>query len=392
MGFKADGTRCNRQETGFIHLDANHLHYCSIHWPVYTRRVHFRERLTVVVAEQHHRPGTCHKWVANERWCGNDCGGGHHLLCVQHRVAHNQRVQRARRQEEQDTRRNNAFAFYRDHQPRMNWRQVIDHIWQEDNTLVDGDRFVVARRFFWHNADNEPGLNSDWQFDLYWDWNRAGRVGQPPDLTRQHIHQAMPVPPPVIQRGLHAIARDPQNVHTRAVSEQTNAGLDKLLSVLEADKILRTPDWIAARWLVKSYGRWNHVVRVVNDMQHWYAMPTCKTVNDHLYRRALDGLYILIRRMPDRDIQEELFKRAFEECYESVGMCCEGHISRLCNVLVGFDDAFAPPVPFGEILQNKMAAIYAMEVDTEEKIRQATAFFNEFAVPEAERSAWLEAF
>lgn len=121
-------------------------------------------------------------------------------------------------------------------------------------------------------------------------------------------------------------------------------------------------------------------------------MPTCKTVNDHLYRRALDGLYILIRRMPDRDIQEELFKRAFEECYESVGMCCEGHISRLCNVLVGFDDAFAPPVPFGEILQNKMAAIYAMEVDTEEKIRQATAFFNEFAVPEAERSAWLEAF
>ena len=73
-------------------------------------------------------------------------------------------------------------------------------------------------------------------------------------------------------------------------------------------------------------------------------------------------------------------------------MCCEGHISRLCNVLVGFDETFAPPVPFGEILQNKMAAIAALEVETEEKIRQATAFFNEFAVPEPDRAAWLEAF
>ena len=73
-------------------------------------------------------------------------------------------------------------------------------------------------------------------------------------------------------------------------------------------------------------------------------------------------------------------------------MCCEGHISRVCNVLVGFDDAFAPPVPFGEILQNKMAAIYAMEIDTDKKVTLATDFFNEFAVPEVERSAWLEAF
>jgi hypothetical protein len=73
-------------------------------------------------------------------------------------------------------------------------------------------------------------------------------------------------------------------------------------------------------------------------------------------------------------------------------MCCDGHISRLCNVLVGFDDAFAPPVPFGEILQNKMAAIAALEIETEEKVRQANTFFNEFAVPEPERVAWLEAF
>jgi hypothetical protein len=73
-------------------------------------------------------------------------------------------------------------------------------------------------------------------------------------------------------------------------------------------------------------------------------------------------------------------------------MCCEGHISRLCNVLVGFDEAFQPPVPFGEILQNKMAAIAGLDIPEEEKRKQANAFFDEHRVAQEERSAWLDAF
>jgi hypothetical protein len=73
-------------------------------------------------------------------------------------------------------------------------------------------------------------------------------------------------------------------------------------------------------------------------------------------------------------------------------MCCEGHISRLCNVLVGFDDAFQPPVSFGELLQSKMSAIAGLDVTEEEKRRQATAFFDEHGTPAEERVAWLEAF
>ena len=127
-------------------------------------------------------------------------------------------------------------------------------------------------------------------------------------------------------------------------------------------------------------------------MQHWYNMSYCKSPNDYLYRRTLDGLYLTIQQIKDVEIRSELYRRSFEECYESVGQCCEGHISRLCNVLVGFDEVFTPPVPFGEILQNKMAAIAALEATTQEKIRQATAFFDEYAVPDADRHAWLEAF
>jgi hypothetical protein len=275
----------------------------------------------------------------------------------------------------------------------MNWRQVIDHLSTQNNDLNAGDKYIVSRHFFWEARDRGEDFTADWQFHRYWEWTRAGRIGNPPDLIHRHgLHHEMPVPPPVIQRGLYAIARDPQNVHTAAVSNQTNAALEKLIGAINPTKIMRTPDWFAARWLMKSYGRWTLTSMVVNDMYHWYNMSTCKTRNDFLYKNALDGLYLTVRKVTDREVQDELFKRTFEECYESVGMCCEGHISRLCNVLVGFDDAFVPQVPFGEILQNKMAAIYAMEIETTEKVKLATEFFNEFAVPEAERTAWLEAF
>ena len=87
-----------------------------------------------------------------------------------------------------------------------------------------------------------------------------------------------------------------------------------------------------------------------------------------------------------------MYRRCWEECNEAVGMCCEGHISRLCNVLVGFDEAFQPPVPFGEILQSKMAAIAGMDVSEEEKRKLANAFFDEHKTPAEERTAWLDAF
>jgi hypothetical protein len=72
-------------------------------------------------------------------------------------------------------------------------------------------------------------------------------------------------------------------------------------------------------------------------------------------------------------------------------MCCDGHLSRLINVLVGFDDAFAPPVSQGELVQNRIAAIAALaDVSPDERVRQANAFFDEIAYPVPDRAAWLE--
>lgn len=394
MGIKTNGDRCERQDTGFINLDATHLHFCQIHWDQYQRRMFTRRQLTVVVAEQHHAPGTCHKWVASERWCGQLCQEGS-LLCPNHRARDNAR--RAREQAIRDAERQEReaiearLAWYRD----MTWREAIDHMTNPNNLheMTPRVRYRVARRVFLDPPVVEPDFNEDWQFNLYWAWAIGGRVGPAPNLAVRPVFPAAPVVVlPARIAGLAALARDAQNVHTAAVTNQTNKGLEKLLEASKEGRHMRGPEWFAAKWLIRGYGQWNIVQRVVNDMQYWYGMAFCKAQNDWLYRKTLDGLYLTVQKIKDNDTRVELYKRVFEECHESVGMCCEGHISRLCNVLVGFDETFAPPVPFGEILQNKMAAIAALEVETEEKVRQATEFFNEFAVPEPERAAWLEAF
>jgi hypothetical protein len=184
---------------------------------------------------------------------------------------------------------------------------------------------------------------------------------------------------------LEALAVDRQNVHTPAVNQQTHAGLEILLgtSVSSSQDTLRE---IESVW-EKSHTR--SIRMVLADMRQWYNVQMCRTEDDWLYRRTLDGLWAYIQASPAKD---DLVERLWEECYESVRMCCDGHISRLCNVLCGFQEEFKPPVSVGELLQQRMAVIAEREIPVEEKVGEAWAVFEELAIPMDQRDAWIEAF
>jgi len=199
-----------------------------------------------------------------------------------------------------------------------------------------------------------------------------------------------PPTPPTLQQ----IAKDSQNVHITAVVQQSNTTVDKLLKIAEKNTTLeRVPDFFAAKWLLKKYGAWGKVKPVVEDMIIWYNTPLCKKQGDWLYRRVLHGLYIYWDGMKDKDIKRELLLRIFQECRESVGHCCEGHIARLANALVGFDEEAKPQVSTGEILQQKMANIANMKgIGESEKRNMAIMVFAELNIPADQQQAWLDAF
>jgi hypothetical protein len=187
---------------------------------------------------------------------------------------------------------------------------------------------------------------------------------------------------------LQRLATDNQNVHTAAVSQQTNKGIESLIKIPipeDQDTMLE----IRNAW-TKMYVRVAVDERIYTDMNIWYNQPTCCKLNDWLYRNVLDHLWARIKAEPKKDVRREMIKRLQQECAESFQMCCIGHINRLINVMIGFDDDFKPQMSKGEILQNKFAEIAKIEDDTDKYI-QATAVLAELGVVGDEAAVWLDA-
>jgi len=213
-------------------------------------------------------------------------------------------------------------------------------------------------------------------------------VARQPNVTNAQIAAMYPIIPPVQQTDLARLARDNQNVHTAAVSEQTNKSIELLMKI-PIPATQNTMTEIRTEW-TKIYNRVAVDERIYIDMNIWYTQPTCCKENDWLYNNVLDQLWAKIKAEPKKDVQRELIKRLQQECAESFQMCCIGHINRLTNVLVGFDEEFKPQISKGEILQNKFAE-FSKILDDTEKYVQATALLAELNVVGDEAGVWLDA-
>jgi len=228
----------------------------------------------------------------------------------------------------------------------------------------------------------------------------APRIAPPPPNPRAgilfHAEIGVAPPPPAAaprapaapMGAIQRLANDRQNVHTAPVVKQTNAGEEKLLSVRTDGKPVGLR---VLRSFVLHGGSMQNFLRVANDVEHWYSATTCRTPGDRLYSRLLEGLWTLIEQQPEAQ-RGELKTRLWQEATESVGMCCEGHIARLVNVMSGFDEAFRPRVSVGEAIQSKMAEIAGKEhLSAGQKVAVARAFLTELALPPEEQVPWLEA-
>jgi hypothetical protein len=197
--------------------------------------------------------------------------------------------------------------------------------------------------------------------------------------------------PPIPDLG--RLALDRQNVHTGVVNDRTNDGIARLCAVPvpESQDTRRT----VLRAFLEQGVAYDEAMIVWLDVERWWNTERCRVgaddPPDQLYRRTLRGIVAYIGRVESAETRTEIYRRLYQEAHDSVGMCCDGHLARLVNVLVGFDDAFRPPVSQGEMIQNRIAAIAALiGVSVEERQRQANAFFDEIAYPAADRAAWLD--
>jgi len=182
-------------------------------------------------------------------------------------------------------------------------------------------------------------------------------------------------------------------VHTPEITKQMKDSLDILLAVEVPSTQVETCKEILASWV--SQGRPHEEVnRVYSDMVSWWNRALVYKAGDKLYKKCLRGLWFTIKSY-NGEHRVELEKRLWDECRDAAlpyTVCTQGHMARLSNVMVGFDDAFVPPIPVGEILQQKMAAISAMDIEYEKQIEMAEAVLAELKIPHEEHKNWLAAF
>ena len=371
--FKTDGRRCQHEPVRHLNVP-EHLHYCGTHNRCYELRV-------VRAGGIQHQPGHCHSFD-RQAWCGNLSREGS-TFCQ----AHHDRNERALANAIDRERRNAALRaavetlMVRD--PPPPWREVVQVFVNEDDP--DNILYQAGLEFYIRRYGGPVG-----EYSLYWMWMMGGAPGPEPVFVAAPIVHLPRMHPPQ-EDELARIVRDNQNVHTAPVSRQTNESVERLLAVVvpegQTTEMSMVQGW-THRSAPPKIGR---LIRVLTDVNRWFNQTTCRANGDRLYQRVLRGLVALINQQGD-EARGELYQRLWEECYESVNMCCEGHISRLCNVMVGFDDTFQPPVSIGDVLQAKMAMIAALDASTEAKQTQALAVMNELGIPDEQRGAWLDAF
>jgi len=266
--------------------------------------------------------------------------------------------------------RHRKIADKRERDRRANevWFEVLDYLWGPNGR--DIERIDLLRII--GNAQVGGRIDLVSAFSLY------ERV----DAEWRWYMELRPLPVVQPRSDLHALALDSQNVHTKAVVTQTSGTMEMLLNVPvpEDQKTLKE---INLAWT----GR--RTTAVLADMRKWYRIKECREPNDKLYRRLLDCVWARIKLHEHRT---ELVERLWQECLDSKKMCCEGHLSRLCSVFVGFDSDAKQEVSVGELLQQKMAAIAGKDIPVEHKVIEAWAVFEELKVPKDQRTAWIDAF
>jgi hypothetical protein len=201
-------------------------------------------------------------------------------------------------------------------------------------------------------------------------------------------------------QGLGDIAKDRQSIHTKEVESITGSGIIVLkeMNIPKGQKTLREIEEalykyfdieLDARFPKGAAQMSQKLKRILKDMDFWASKPKVMG-EDNLYRTVLRGLWAKIKTF-EPYTQEELIKRLYEEATESLEMCADGHVGRLVNVLVGFDEAFVPQISPMEYFQNNIAKISESKAPINFRIEQAKRLMDDINMPEEQRDAWLEA-
>jgi hypothetical protein len=186
---------------------------------------------------------------------------------------------------------------------------------------------------------------------------------------------------------LKEIASSDQSVHAKVVLKATNDGICILTN--EPVGKQKTLSEIQTAWLKKH--SLSQIKPIIADMKTWGEKKTVMHKQENIYKNVLRGLWAKIKtfRSSNAEMYKDLLQRLWEECSEAKGLCADGHVGRLVNVLVGYDEEFKSNVSPMEYFQNNISLIAASPSPLKFKIEQANKLMDDINMPLEQRNDWI---
>jgi hypothetical protein len=180
--------------------------------------------------------------------------------------------------------------------------------------------------------------------------------------------------------------RDPQNVHTTEAVVQTKEIVARIRLIPVPPEYRwhplncsKTPFEIGMFCQLSQRAAWQMISQYAQDTAIYDIEPG-------IYGKVLDSVWQYISTSSEK---EELCKVIKQEMEDNIGMCAQGNLSRICNVLAGYMEGVGPQESVAEILGRLLPQLMLIE-DVAERILSAFNILKDNKVPIEDWDAWVD--
>jgi len=206
-------------------------------------------------------------------------------------------------------------------------------------------------------------------------------------LERQRQQRIQRIQQVQQENQLRHLANDQQNVHTKRIVDETLRAVEEIKKIAvpeeyrwNKDKISKTTGEIILECDLTPQSAGQMV-------QKYTSTDDIYNLEEGIYGKVLDGVWQYIKLSEHRSSLKNILK---EELQDNVGMCGQGNLSRLCNIL----SAYLPGLNLQvETNAEKLGRLLPplMEVeDIHQRRHGALIILQELQIPVEEHDLWIQ--
>lgn len=274
---------------------------------------------------------------------------------------------------------NNRYERLRDEKIRS-YQEIVDRQRRlTAETGINPDAVQDARRVEEHRLAMEAARH---RMEMW----RVMREAREQQRLQHHAGGVAPQQQAVIQprEGLAGFANDRQNVHTTVAVRQTMNVIREILKIEVPSEyrwnmktVSKTVTEIMAECQLTPDSAWQMVSKYCSD-------ETIYDLQPGIYGKVLDCVWQYIQKSDDKECLKKILK---SELKDNIGMCAQGNLSRLTNILAGYLQAVVIEESLSDKLGRMLPPLMEIE-DIPQRLIAAARVFVEVELPEDQWHAW----